>query len=65
MKLMEVIKPEVMKSVIRRSRGKNIKKYVKYASKDANPSCKGSPFTPGPTMIPGAEQAQDNANGQF
>ena len=65
MKLMEVMKPEVMKSVIKRSRGKNIKKYVKYASKDANPSCKGMPFTPGPTMIPDAEQDRENFSGMF
>lgn len=65
MKLMEIMKPEVMKSVIKRSRGKNIKKYVKYASKDANPSCKGNPFTPGPTMIPDAEQSRENFSGMF
>lgn len=65
MKLMEVIKPEVMRSVLRRSRGKNIKKYVKYASKDANPSFKGMPFTPGPTVIPGAEEGRENFSGSF
>ena len=65
MKLMEVMKPEVMRSVIKRSRGKNLKKYVKYASKDANPSFKGMPFTPGPTVVSGTEEDRENFSGQF
>lgn len=65
MKLMEVMKPEILRMSLKKSRGKNIKRFVKHASKDANPNVKGNPFTPAATTITGPDTNQDHFSGLF
>lgn len=67
MKLNEVMRAEILRLSIKKNRGRNIKRFVKSASKSANPNVKGKEFTPGANVIADKPEmaGQDHFSGLF
>jgi hypothetical protein len=67
MKLNEIMSPELLRMSIKKNRGRHIKRFVKSASKQANPNVKGKEFTPGANVIADKPEmvGQDHFSGLF